>query len=39
MNYNENIHIINNLKKLGFKIAIDDFGTGYSSLDDRKKEL
>jgi len=26
------IHILNRLKKLGFKISIDDFGTGYSSL-------
>jgi len=26
------IHILNRLRKLGFKISIDDFGTGYSSL-------
>lgn len=26
------VHILNQLRKLGFKIALDDFGTGYSSL-------
>lgn len=28
----ENIRILNNLKKLGVSLSIDDFGTGYSSL-------
>lgn len=28
----DNINIINNLLKQGFKIALDDFGTGYSNL-------
>lgn len=29
----ENMNILNNLRKLGIKIALDDFGTGYSSLN------
>jgi len=29
----ENINILNNLRKLGIRIALDDFGTGYSSLN------
>ncbi len=30
--YNENLIILNEIKKLGGSIALDDFGTGYSSL-------
>jgi diguanylate cyclase len=29
---NRSIHVLLQLKKLGFTIALDDFGTGYSSL-------
>ena len=28
----KSIHVLNQLKRLGFTIALDDFGTGYSSL-------
>ena len=28
----KSIHVLKQLKKLGFVIALDDFGTGYSSL-------
>jgi len=28
----KSIHVIHQLKKLGFLVALDDFGTGYSSL-------
>jgi len=28
----KSIHVLNQLKRLGFLIALDDFGTGYSSL-------
>lgn len=28
----KSIHVLNQLKRLGFSIALDDFGTGYSSL-------
>lgn len=28
----KSIHVLKQLKKLGFEIALDDFGTGYSSL-------
>lgn len=31
--YNENLIILNEIKKLGASIALDDFGTGYSSLN------
>lgn len=31
--YNENLIILNEIKKLGGSIALDDFGTGYSSLN------
>ena len=29
---NKSIHVLLQLRKMGFKIALDDFGTGYSSL-------
>jgi len=32
-NFDDNIAILNELKKLGIKISLDDFGTGYSSLN------
>lgn len=31
--YDENVKILNEIKKLGGSIALDDFGTGYSSLN------
>ena len=31
--YDENVSILNEIKKLGGSIALDDFGTGYSSLN------
>lgn len=31
--YNENISILNEIRKLGGSVALDDFGTGYSSLN------
>lgn len=33
----ENIRLLNDLKKLGVRIALDDFGTGYSSLSYLRK--
>src|SRR5207253_1164496 len=33
----ENLTILVDLKRMGFKIAIDDFGTGFSSLSYLKK--
>jgi diguanylate cyclase (GGDEF)-like protein len=32
-NYDEVVHFIDQVKKLGAKIAIDDFGTGYSNFE------
>ena len=29
---NKSVHVLLQLRKLGFTIALDDFGTGYSSL-------
>ena len=35
--FEENLKIINSIKKLGITISLDDFGTGYSSLSYLKK--
>ncbi len=36
-NMSYTVSVLEEIKKLGFKIAIDDFGTGYSSLNYLKK--
>jgi len=36
-NGNYSARILQNLKKMGFRLSIDDFGTGYSSLSQLKK--